>query len=85
MWWGVNRGAQERSRPTGGEVRCGWKEASFPSGGSTDGQERSKLQVESGKLPENTWMTSIFSMTHEAKLSAESEGAGIANRSSEAC
>lgn len=44
-----------------------------------------KLQVESGKLPENTWMTSIFSMTHEAKLSAESEGAGIANRSSEAC
>lgn len=39
----------------------------------------SKWQVESGKLSENIRMTSIFSMTHEAKLSADSEGAGIAN------
>lgn len=63
-----------------------WKEATldFPAGAQTD-RSVSKLQVEGRKIPENTWMTSIFSMTHETKLSAESEGAGITNRSSEAC
>lgn len=83
---GSEQGAQERKMQTLGEACRGWQEAafSFLAGAQTD-MSVHKLQVESGKLPENTWMTSIFSMTHEAKLSAESEGAGIANRSSEAC
>lgn len=82
----MNGVAQDKKRQTLGEACPSWKEGTldFPAGAQTD-RSVSKLQVEGGKLPESTGMTSIFSMTHEAKLSAESEGAGIANRSSEAC
>lgn len=81
---GSERGSpgEEEADPGRGAL---WLEGGLLSFRLEHSQEWSKLQVESGKLPENTWMTSIFSMTHEAKLSAESEGAGIANRSSEAC